>query len=260
MECTLIQWAHHTFNPWFGCTEVGPECVNCYARVLMAERLKRCSWGRGAERVLTRAEAWKEPLRWNRKAKQAGERHRVFCASLADVFDEEVPDAWRDRLFEEVIMPSTSLDWLLLTKRPVKARNYLARFECPTSGKLPQNWWIGVSVGVQESDWRLDVLGNIPARIRFVSAEPLLGPLDLRPWLLNGTVNWVIAGGESFQIRHEPRAMQADWLRSLRDQCRDASRSFFFKQWGAFNEAGEYVGKRHIPPVIDSAEWLQVPA
>lgn len=258
MEHSHIQWTHHTFNPWFGCTEVSPECAACYARVLMAERLKRCEWGSGAARILTASANWREPLRWERKAAADGVRFRVFCASLADVFDEEVDDLWRDRLFEDVIGATPHLDWLLLTKRPEKAAAYLARF-VEATGQLPPNWWFGVTVGIHTSVPRLDVAATIPARVRFVSAEPLLSAVNLTPWLSRGDIQWVIAGGESWQIRHQPRPMNPAWARDLRDQCVSAGAAFFFKQWGAHDERCEYVGKRDVGRLLDGVEWSQIP-
>lgn len=259
MEDTLIEWANHTFNPWFGCTEVSSECDQCYARVLMAERLKRCTWGKGATRIMTRPAAWRDPLRWNERAARVGFRARVFCASLADVFDEEVDDEWRDRLFGEVVSATPNLDWLLLTKRPGKASRYLEKFVDPATARLPPNWWVGVTVGVQASTWRLTELSRIPARIRFVSAEPLLEQVDLSPWLGRRVIDWVIVGGESLQVRHDPRPMNASWARILRDQCARHGASFFFKQWGAYDEAGSYVGKKDVGRRLDGVGWSEIP-
>lgn len=259
MENSLIPWTHHTFNPWFGCTEVGPECVHCYARVLIEERLKRCAWGRGEPRLLAAESTWANPLRWDRAAQRDAVRRRVFCASLGDVFDAEVDERWRIRLFDDVIVPCRNLDWLLLTKRPEIARIFLARYIDPTTGMLPPNWWLGVTVGIAASTWRLDVAAEIPARIRFVSAEPLLSPLDLTPWLARRELHWVIAGGESAQLRHPVRKMRAAWARSLRDQCVAADAPFFFKQWGAYGEDGSYVGRRDVGRLLDAVEWSQFP-
>jgi protein gp37 len=121
-ETTKIEWAHHTFNPWIGCTRVSPACDHCYAADL-ARRYSWAKWGPGEPRRFAAASTWKHPRKWDREAKAAGVRRRVFCASLADVFDAEVDDEWRVSLIEE-ILATPNLDWLLLTKRPQVAKKF----------------------------------------------------------------------------------------------------------------------------------------
>lgn len=254
-ENTKIEWTDHTFNPWIGCTKVAPECANCYAEHL-AERWKLAEWGKGKPRHHTSETYWRQPLKWNRAAEQTGERRRVFCASLADVFDSEVDAAWRADLFD-LIRQTPALDWLLLTKRPENI-----------SPMLPDSWgegwpnvWLGTSVGHPDSLWRVDELVKVAAAVRFLSCEPLLARIDLEPWLtdpnpqafvslsryygpdgfdptgsqvaktrvVNPKVSWVIVGGESGS---GARPMHPDWARFLRDQCQAADVPFFFKQWG----------------------------
>ena len=117
MKESKIEWTTHTFNPWIGCTKVSPGCAHCYAETLMDTRYGRAKWGKGNPRSRTSAGNWKQPKRWDKEAAKLGERHRVFCASLADVFDGEVANEWRDALWK-LIEATPNLDWLLLTKRP----------------------------------------------------------------------------------------------------------------------------------------------
>lgn len=228
---SAIEWTDHTFNPWIGCQKVSPGCDNCYAEELMVNRWKKVEWGPGAERKRTSLTNWRQPLKWNREAQAASRRARVFCASLADVFDNAVPNEWRDDLFE-LIRQTPALDWMLLTKRPQNLEAML-----PHDWDLAANWpniWLGVSVENQEeADRRIPILQQTPARLRFLSCEPLLGPIDLTNHI--GPFNhWapcpislVIVGGESGYNR---RPMNLQWARDLRDQCADAEVPFFMKQ------------------------------
>jgi protein gp37 len=261
-ENSAIEWTHHTFQAWEGCTKISPGCQNCYAE----SRSKRFGrgWGPKEPRKMMSESYWKEPLRWNREAQEAGERRRVFCASLADVFEgrDTMPEVSflpvryaRFRLFF-LIEKTPFLDWLLLTKRP---QNIIALLPDSWQEKLPVNVWIGTSVEDQQTaDERIPHLLNVPAKVRFLSMEPLLGPVTL--WhndegvpegvgiIKSGGmtvstpyepeegyddsypgINWVICGGESGP---KARPMHPDWARSLRDQCAEAGVPFFFKQWG----------------------------
>jgi protein gp37 len=222
-ENTLIAWATHTFNPWFGCQKVSPACDWCYAESLMDHRYHKVQWGPHGERKRTSPENWKKPRAWNKKARAAGERHRVFCASLADWLDNKAPQQWRDDL-AELIEATPDLDWLLLTKRP---ENYsrLAPWH-----RAPENVWLGVSAENQEYfDHRWGILRQIPATIRFISYEPALGPLSILNF--NGFPDWIICGGESKQGKdHTPRLMEPAWARNLRAECEEADVAFFLKQ------------------------------
>ena len=222
-----IEWTHHTFNPWWGCNRVSPACDNCYAEA-WARRLGQDVWGGRAPRRLFGDTHWREPLRWNAEAVAAGRRERVFCASMADVFE------WRATLNEQrtrlwaLIEQTPNLDWLLLTKRP----QHILRM-APWDNEWPRNVWVGTTVENQRlADIRLPHLLAVPARVRFLSCEPLLGPLNLRPWF-NGrgkhSIDWVIAGGESGA---HSRPMHPDWVSELLRQCQRANVPFHFKQWG----------------------------
>lgn len=231
----------HTFNPWIGCTEISPACDRCYARVLMQDRYKKAEWGAGKERVLTSDANWKKPLMWNRRAEKNGVRERVFCASLADVFDAEVPDAWRDRLFA-LIKETPHLDWLLLTKRAAKAFSY---HRDSMRSPWPSNAWMGVTVESPKYLHRLESILLIPAPVLFVSVEPLVAPFegDELERLIT-LADWVIVGGES-GAGH--RDMPLDWARSIRDACKESEAAFFFKQTAGKGEIPEDLQVRQFP-------------
>jgi protein gp37 len=228
-ETTAIEWCDHTFNPWWGCAHVSPGCVNCYAETL-SKRWGNDVWGKGGSRRFFGDTHWNEPLKWNRKAEAEGVRRRVFCGSMMDVFEDR-PDliSPRARLFQ-TISQTPHLDWLLLTKRPENSAR-LTPLLWAMAG-WPKNIWLGTSVEDQKrADERIPKLLEIPAIIRFLSCEPLLGPVDLEPWLSQPvrTLDWVIVGGESGP---KARPMDPEWARSLRDECVCPEVAFFFKQWG----------------------------
>lgn len=218
-ERTAIAWTDHTFNPWWGCRKVSPECANCYAEAWA----KRTGHNFSARRFFGDAH-WNEPLAWNRAAAKAGERRRVFCASMGDVFDPEVDESWRGRLWV-TIEATPNLDWLLLTKRPHEA-----------AWMMPAAWsvirdrvWLGVTAGTQRSaDERIPALIELDAAVRFVSMEPLLEPVEIDAERLND-IDWIIVGGESGA---KARPMDIEWARAVHDDCRTAGVYFFAKQLG----------------------------
>ena len=258
-ENSAIEWTHHTFNPWWGCTKISPACDNCYAAT-WARRFRRAEWGPDAARVPASEERWKEPLKWNRDAQARGERARVFCLSMGDVFEKRSElDPLRTRLCK-LIEDTPSLDWQLLTKRPGNVLGMV-----PWSQVWPSNVWIGTTV--EDQKWaarRLPLLIEIPAIVRFVSCEPLLEAIDLTDWLARDVakrgVDWVIAGGESGAATR-PTALS--WVQSLRDQCTEAAVPFFFKQWGSwwpknedtFVKLGKKLSGRHL----DKRTWDEFP-
>jgi protein gp37 len=224
-----ISWTHHTFNPWRGCSRVSPGCVNCYAET-MSHRNPAVlgEWGPNGTRVVASESMWRQPVKWDREAREAGQRRRVFCASMADVFEDR-PDLIdpRRRLFK-LVRATPNLDWLLLTKRPENVSRLIRGGEWP-------NVWLGTSVEDRKRLWRLDELraARQQVPVRFVSAEPLLE--DLGEVDLTG-INWLIVGGESGP---DFRPMDHAWARSLLRQCREAGVAFFFKQSAApRNETG----------------------
>lgn len=217
-----IEWTHHTFNPWWGCAKISPGCDFCYAES-WALRVGSNVWGAKADRRFFSENHWAEPLKWNREAEAVQQRRRVFCASMADVFENRSElDPWRQRLWA-LIEQTPWLDWLLLTKRPNLVKRY-----APWSRNWPLNVWLGTTVESQElAVKRLPEIVKIPAAIRFLSCEPLLDELNLEPWL--DQIDWVIAGGESGS---RARPMNPEWPRKLRDQCQRIGVPFHFKQWG----------------------------
>ncbi len=258
---STIEWCDHTFNPWWGCTKLetrdpaGSACANCYAAGL-ARRYGHHVWGHDAARRFFGATHWDQPLRWDRAAARDGARQRVFCASMADVFEDRRDlDSARAQLWR-VIERTPNLIWLLLTKRPQHARAY-----APWRDTWPTNVWLGTTVEAQRAaEARLHHLSRVPAQKRFVSCEPLLGPLDLRRRLADGTLDWVIAGGESGAAA---RQSNPDWFRDLRDQTKAAKRSFFFKQWGVWAPSGDgrlvRGSKSSNGRVLDGRTWDEVP-
>jgi len=211
MKNSLIQWTHHTFNPWIGCTKVAPECKNCYAEEQQDHRYGRVKWGKNHPRYRTSVNYWKQPFSWNKDAN--GSRPRVFCASLADVFDEEVSDSWRDDLFD-LIQQTSNLDWLLLTKRPDYIPTYLG------IRSLPSNVWLGVSAGVNPKS-----AISTAATIHFMSFEPMLSPMIGCEGL-----DWIIFGGES---GNHARFCDPDWIREGITFCRSLGIAPFVKQLGS---------------------------
>ena len=246
---TAISWANDTFNIAIGCAKVSEACAHCYAERDMesgryGDRFKG-AWG--VKRYSLSDNYWKQPLTWQRKAAAEGTRRRVFCSSLCDVFEQHpIVDAQRARLWE-LIAQTPNLDWLLLTKRPEYAAQV---WPWATIAEAPANVWLGVTAENQRRlDERAPILLDIPARLHFLSVEPHLGDMDVRAYLgcrtcalHTGTqgrcpgcftgatgVGWVICGGESGP---QARPTHPDWVRSLRDQCREVGVAFHFKQWG----------------------------
>lgn len=300
-----IEWTDHTFNPWEGCTKVSPGCAHCYAETRNQRFAGGANWGKGAPRRRTSVANWRQPLKWNRDAAGLGKETlecpsceapwkececgfaqrptRVFCASLADWLDDEVPIEWLADLLA-LIRCTPNLDWLLLTKRPQNWGDRLhAAFRVGfdgdewlsqwLDGTPPANVWLGTTVEDQQrADERIPQLLQIPARVRFLSCEPLLGPLDLDfghpKWRTaesyHAYIHWVICGGESGP---KARPMHPDWARSLRDQCQAAGVPYFFKQWGewawAFSSDGRpsmsLVGKKAAGALLDGREWSEFP-
>ncbi|KWN77098.1 phage Gp37/Gp68 family protein [Burkholderia stagnalis] len=274
-ENSKIEWTDHTFNPFIGCTKVSPGCDHCYAEHLMDTRMHKVMWGPRGERVRTSASTWRQPVRWNARHAEFfaahGRRQRVFCASLADVFDNAVDPAWRRDLFA-LIASTPNLDWLLLTKRIGNAGDMIvdALLQQPGLTAAPkwpwQNVWLGATI-VNQTEANRDIpkLLEVPARVRFLSMEPLLGPVNLQSIPANLSVvegaddgydwfdaltgqgitpngrqevdenpayprlDWVIVGGES---GHGARPMHPAWAADLRNQCARAGVPFLFKQHG----------------------------
>lgn len=239
-ETSGISWTDATFNPWIGCTRVSPACDFCYA----ARDNERHGWvpGWGSAVPRRRTKTWGEPLRWNRKAAITGYRPRVFCASLADIFDNEVDQSWRDDLWQ-LLRQTPNLRWMLLTKRIGNARRML-----PPDWPFPHAGLMATLVNQDEWDRDFLKLMAVPASWHGVSAEPLLGEIKIdaaRP-------DWIITGGESGPQR---RALDMDAVRSLRDQCARNGIAFHHKQNGGLRgkDGGclvDGVEHKNFPPAL----------
>jgi protein gp37 len=272
-ENSKIEWTDHTFNPWLGCTKVAPGCKHCYAESLVA-RFNKAAWGPNGTRVKTSREYWRQPLKWNRDAEKVGERQRVFCASLADVFEDwQGPihgsgfddgklaiDDDRSRLLTlddlrrdlfALIDSTLHLDWLLLTKRPENIPRMWQPREATSNFR--QNVWLGTSVSHQTTaDSLIPALSACRdlAPVLFASYEPALGPVDFTrlPHL-----DWIIVGGES---GHQSRPFHIAWAESTIEQCRSAGVAVFMKQLGAHihTSAADYGWGTEMVPFYVSPE------
>jgi protein gp37 len=242
---TKIEWCHHTFNPWWGCTQVSPLCDRCYAMMLDARWFKRAHWGPGAPRRYFGDAHWREPAKWDRSAQVEGRRHRVFCASMADVFDNEVDQALRDRLWR-LVRQTPHLDWLILTKRIGNAPDML-----PADwGAGYPNVWLVVSVDQTGLARDAPKLLDIPAVVHGVSIEPQLAPVRLGDFAHQ--LQWVINGGES---GGGARPFHLEWARSLVAECRAAATAIFVQRLGC----KPFEGGRRFPlndyAGADCQEW-----
>jgi protein gp37 len=260
-----IEWTDHTFNPWWGCVKVSPACDSCYAET-MAKRVGFQVWGKDTARRMVKDSYWDMPLSWNRWAEKHNERLRVFCGSMCDVM-EDAPDLQqvRERKLYPLIEATPFLDWLLLTKRPQNFRRF-----------FPDKWIkdplpniVGMTT-VESSQylWRAEVLLRTPFARRGLSMEPLLGHVDIGPFIgiktrklssewhgptLTRGIDWVIVGGES---GHGARPMHPDWVRAIRDECAKCGVPFFFKQWGKWLPADQIGADGDKPtPATTGSEW-----
>lgn len=306
-EKTGIAWCDSTWNPWIGCTKVGPGCDGCYAAVSTPARSLGVVWGAGQPRMRTSAANWKKPIQWNARpfyecrdcgwrgetksncpscaAEVTTARRRVFCSSLADVFDNEVDPAWRADLFD-LIYNTPNLDWLLLTKRIGNAAK-LMPWDHKLAGGPPSNVWLGATiVNQEEADRDIPKLLATPAAKRFVSYEPALGPVDWSSYIYDSVgvlrcsqcgfftnrthedrcpndgdlmgdfprVEWIIVGGESAQPGHPARPFDIQWARDTVRQCRQAGVAVFVKQIGSRPLGWCVVADDHASPTCDNYE------
>lgn len=230
---SAIEWTDATWNPVTGCSKVSPGCKNCYAERLAArlEAMGNPRYRNGFE-VTLHPDQLTLPLRWK------GPR-KIFVNSMSDLFHEAIPDDFIKQVFDVM----AKADWhvfQILTKRAERLEALAAQLP------WPENIWQGVSVESEEYTWRIRHLQEVPAAVRFISVEPLLGPISRLP--LKG-INWVIVGGESGP---RFRVAQPIWIRSIRDQCLRTKVPFFFKQWGGFTSKA---GGRQL----DGRLWSQLP-
>lgn len=262
---TAIEYTHHSFSPWWGCQEVSEGCANCFARDI-AHRFQKVKWGE--DRVKTSESTWKQPLKWNKRCEELGIRERVLCGTMCDVFDEKVPQAWFNDLIE-LALECCNLDFLLLTKRPQNIRKRFEAFCEPAL--IPEaymaEFWLGVSVENQKAaDKRIPILLQIPAKVRFLSCEPLLGELDLSKYFmpsalkgcfaasgvdLKEEIHWVVAGGETGV---NARPMKYEWAQKVKYQTVTANVPFYFKSWGKYPHDKDNMGD-----YIDGNQWKELP-
>lgn len=256
-ENSKISWTDHTFNPWIGCTKVSPACDNCYAETLMDTRYGRVTWGPGEDRSLTSKSNWAKPRKWNRDAAAAGTRPFVFCSSLADVFDNEVDEMWRHRLWR-LIEETPHLVWLLLTKRIGNVLKMTDVGGGSSNHLNMRNVAIGATFGNQEEYDRdrmklSDVRGWRQPLFTFGSFEPLLGPVILDKF----APDWIIVGGES-GARFRPMPMQ--WALDLEAGANRIGRVFHFKQTGGRDGGGHELDGRIVDhrPAVPALEAVHV--
>lgn len=249
-----IEWTHHTFNPWWGCAKVSPACKHCYAET-WAKRVGNDVWGKGKTRRYFSDAHWNEPLKWEKEAIEKSFRPRVFCASMADVFERRSDlREHRIRLWD-TILKTPSLDWLILTKRPQNVEQ-MVPWE---NSNWPENIWLGTTIENQNwAEKRLPILLKLNPRVRFLSCEPLLGPLNMSKWLGDKdtkSIDWIIAGGESGS---KSRPMNPKWVRDLRDQSLENKIAFHFKQWGHWSPNSLLTRSQKKTITIDNVEMTAV--
>lgn len=262
-QTTSISWCDATFNLWIGCTKTSPGCTNCYAeRQNNHFGWNKAGWGPNAARKRTGESYWKQPYKWNKRAAQTGVRLRVFGDSLCDVCDDHpsIRPEWR-QFYAKLVVDTPHLDWLWLTKHPDRFNDIWLRL---FGDKLPDNLWVGITAENQKM-WneRKRYLPEIPTINKFVSAEPLLGPITFRfgKWvvdyagrnnLIADHVRQVIVGGESGP---NARPMDTAWALDIRDQCKIVGMPYFFKQVGGNAKInGVYGGD-----LLDGKEYKEMP-
>jgi protein gp37 len=281
-EKTGIAWTDHTWNPWWGCQAVSPACDHCYAEALdkrYTPQGQATHFGPHAVRRRTGPGNWNQPLKWNHQAGEDGVRRRIFTASMADFFDNAVDPAWRRDAWD-VIRECRNLDWQIVSKRMQNAPNMLP----PDWGAGWDHVWLGTTVENQvEANRRIPALGRVPAKLRFLSCEPMLERIDPSELLPIWPIDWVICGGESGP---GARPMRMAWAVELLDFCLINDIPFFFKQWGEWapappsngdtfdahkkrgakdtmffpdGSAMELVGKKRAGNLLLGMDWLQFP-
>jgi protein gp37 len=261
---TGIEWTDSTWNPTTGCTKVSAGCDHCYADTMAQTKLREAYTKRLP--VLDTDEARTDPFAvrlWPERLTQPERWHdprRIFVNSMSDLWHVDVPDEYVRRIFE-VMLRVDRHTYQVLTKRPARAARWVVRnADLFPDGEIPPHIWIGTSVEDQAVAYRIGHLLNVPAAVRFLSCEPLIGPLDLtvvRHWedahlpaIDCGMIRWVIVGGES---GIGARKMDPEWVRHIRDECNEAGVAFFFKQWGGRTPKA---GGREL----DGRTWDEFPA
>lgn len=247
-EESKIGWTNYTFNLVWGCVKVSPECDNCYAETTDARWNTQKHWGKDAPRKTMTDSYWNSLQAWQRRAEKENTRYRVFCSSMADVFeDHETVNQERLRLFEQ-IEKTPRLDYLLLTKRPQNIKKTLGNYWSQTPGNI----WLGTTVGCKASMWRVPALLENNAAVRFVSAEPLIEDIDneIKPYIAQDKINWLIVGGES---GNNARPMEENWAHWLKTLCNVPKVAFYMKQMGGIKNKRDQLCD--IPLVLRRREF-----
>lgn len=241
MAESKIEWTDKTWNPVTGCTKQSAGCAHCYAEV-MARRLKGMGQVKykNAFKLTIHPEDLDEPKKWTKA-------HNIFVCSMGDLFHKDVPFEFIDKVMQ-TIRETPRHRYQILTKRAERMQEYFQTRE------VPQNAWLGVTVEVQSSRFRIDCLRNLPAPVRFLSCEPLLE--DLGEMNLQG-INWVITGGESGM---QARPMQEAWVLNIKRQAEDAGAAFFFKQWGTWGQDGVKRNKHANGKLLQGEVVQQMPS
>jgi len=241
-----IEWTDATWNPVTGCTKISPGCAHCYAETF-AERFRGVP-GHPYEQGFD-LKLWPQrlemPLHWKKP-------RRIFVNSMSDLFHNEVPDDFIKQVFE-TMERAKHHTFQVLTKRAERLEEWTNRYLAPD--KWPSNVWLGVSVESDEYRWRIKHLQRTPGGIRFLSVEPLIGPLSLNGHFLHG-IHWVIVGGESGP---NARRMKGEWASDVQRCCQDFGVAFFFKQWGAYDEDGMRTGKKRSGRSLAGRSWDEMP-
>ena len=245
---STIEWTDATWNPVTGCTKVSQGCVHCYAETF-AERWRGIP-GHHFEQGFD-LKLWRDrlslPLEWK-------EPRRIFVNSMSDLFHKNVPDEFIEKVFDTMEKASQH-QFQLLTKRSDRMLKWTKENYGKNLKAWPENVWLGVSIENQDLVIRAEHLSETPATIKFLSVEPLIGPVKFRAPVLR-KMDWVIVGGESGP---GARPMEPEWAKSVRDQCIETGVQFFFKQWGAHNSRGERVGKKEAGRKLEGKTWDQFP-
>jgi protein gp37 len=244
-EFSKIAWTDHTFNPWKGCSKVSPGCKNCYAETLSNSNHSSFGvWGPNGTRVVSINKNWNKCRGWDEQAEKENKRVKVFCASLCDIFEDwrkPMLDSKGNQILNEgkalsmsffraktfaLIENTPNIDWLVLTKRPENIKNMMDEI----GFEIPSNVWLGASTENQKTaESRIPELLKIPAKVHFISCEPLLEDINVSKFFNQG-LNWVIVGGESGE---GARQFNIEWARNLKKQCEENKVAFFMKQLGA---------------------------
>jgi protein gp37 len=241
-----IEWTDATWNPVTGCTKVSAGCANCYAQTF-SERFRGVPnhpFQNGFDLTL-RPDRLEWPLLWK-------EPRRVFVNSMSDLFHEKIEDEYILKVFE-TMERAEQHTFQVLTKRTARMAAWVQKYY--SNKKIASNIWMGTSLERQDFYERVEFLKRIPSKVRFLSVEPLLGPIQFKAHDLRA-LDWVIVGGESGP---HSRPMSKEWVTDIKDQCEKQKVPFFFKQWGAYNSQGERVGKKYSGRRLEGRHWNEMP-